>query len=428
MVTARSIKLVGQPSVILQPSIGSDSLTNIQDSVQRTQNIKKLTHLIPELVPGLSLLPELTKKSELVDYVSSRHDPSTSILLAFGQASDDSSKHGKSRSSAKEVPIVAVVGGAAGEIVRLIRLRKELLGWEGKHDVRLRDYSLIDEERCWWSGNGSPVQQVCFSKSTSKSKFLLAVRYHGATTILQPTLVSNEVFSWSQRPYSVKGQHPPSMLDANPIFTLPVEKTGRSPHADVSFNPWNTLQFAIIDQQGHWTIWCLERIKQQKHEWKVIAGPSGYVSDGYSNVDKTHLPTAPEHRKDNWGAILWAGDENTIIVADRRTLSVVCLADGSVDRIDVPELALSKNASWILDLQASPSDDRHFFLATSTRVMWMHLLPAHQHRSVENPKPRASVLLSWMHFRDQDDTSLRLNLLDDQGSVFLLSIILSSPC
>lgn len=56
--------------------------------------------------------------------------------------------------------------------------------------------------------------------------------------------------------------------------------------------------------------------------------------------------------------------------------------------------------------------------------MWMHLLPVNRHQSVENPEPRASVLLSWMHFRSQDDTSLRLNLLDDQGSVLSFIIVL----
>lgn len=376
----------------------------MQPAAHRRKNIKKLFQSFPELVPGISLLPRLGQVSEIVNEVVSRYDPTKSVLSAFGKAKTERVPYLKRRSKPADVPILAAVGGFAGEAVRLFRLEEEYTGWEEKEDICLRALNPVIKEQCWWFGNGSPIQQVCFGRVGGNTTSWLAIRYHGATTILQPFLHPDVV---PPRPlhssYSKKVLQSPSRLDSNPIITLPVGWTGGSPHADISFSIWNALQFAIIDQQGCWTTWELERPSPNSRTWTVKAGPKGKLTTAHS---------------DGWGAISWAGDERTIVIARRKSFSVFNLGEPS-KRLTAPDLQLSKSSDWILDMKISPSDDAHIFIVTSTRIFWLRIAPSDQSHGKEDGDSRALILLSWRHFRDESDTSLKLNVLNDERSMSL---------
>lgn len=376
----------------------------MQLAAHRRKNIKKLTQSFPELVPGISLLPRLGQVSEIINEVTSRYEPTKSVLLAFGKAKTERAPYLKRRSKPPDVPILAVVGGSAEEAVRLFRLEEEYIGWEENEDICLRAPNPAIREQCWWFGNGSPIQQVCFGRVGGDTTSWLAIRYHGATTILQPFLHPDIV---PPRPlhssYSTEVPWSPSRLDSNPIITLPVEWTGGSPHADISFSIWNALQFAIIDQQGCWTTWELEHPSPKSRTWTVKAGPKGKLSTAHS---------------DGWGAISWAGDERTIVIARRKSFSAFKLGEPS-KRLITPDLQLDKSSDWILDMKISPSHDAQIFIVTSTRIFWLRIAPSDQSHGKEDDNSRASVLLSWRHFRDERDTSLKLNVINDERSVSL---------
>lgn len=410
---ARKIGPLGAPLTVLQPSLEQGSLKTPQRAVERTQEIKKLGQSFSELVPGISCISKLAQESETICKNVTRHDPATSNLFAFGKASDHSLGCWKSRTKANKVPIIAVAGGSAGNAVRLIRLQKEQIGWQNNSTVRLTNFLLQDKEQGCWFTNGTPIQQLCFAEIGGKAKARLAVRYHGGITILEPLLQPYAVPTRSfYDPDLRRARHFEARLDANPVLTLTTGRTGGSPHADVSFNPWRTAQFAIIDQKGHWTIWELNPNIKLPHGKAVDAGPSGFVSDEQTDGELNIVNKSG----DGWGAIIWAGDKSTVVVADRKILSAFSIKN-DIKRLFVPKLLGPKSADWILDMKRSPLDPSQVLLLTSTRIFWLQIILGDDDSQNEGTlEPGLTILLSWVHFRDQHDVSLRLDVLDDEDS------------
>ena len=398
---------------MLQASLTHGSLEDVQGAAERTKNIKKLAQVFPELVPGVSGFSELAQESEAIRKNVSRHEFATSDLFAFGKADDQRLGYWKPRTRPKKVPIIAVAGGPAGDTVRLIRLRKEHIGWEKDRSVRLTNLLLQNQEQGWWFTNGSPVQQICFAQLDGTAKARLAVRYHGAITILEPILQAKAVPASSFHDLSSRrAEYSEAKLDANPVLTITTGQTGGSPYADVSFNPWRAAQFAMIDTRGHWTVWELKPSTRRLDKKAVDAGPSGFVSDEQRDCSEL----SPENNSgDGWGSIMWAGDRSTIVVADRKTLSVFSIVNNT-KRLHVPKLFESKKADQILDLKRSCSEAAHVFLLTSTRVFWLNVITDGHSQREGVSEAGAKILLSWVHFRDQQDISLRLDVLDDVGS------------
>lgn len=369
-------------------------------------------------MPAASLLPVLARQSEIVDQLTSAHDPTKSDLLAFGKAVDRTERS----SGERYIPIAALSGGAAGELVRLVLLTGEDIVLRDEWNGKIRRLTTAGGCQSWWSGNRSPIRQLCFAKTKNTRKQWLGVRYHGATSILCPRLKST---SSSKREAELQvSRRQTSEIDANHITTIPIQRTGGAEHADFFFNPWNSRQVAIVDQAGFWGIWILEKQVHRKELWTVKAGLSGHVSesleagpDGGVSRQKDAKPSK-RSSKFGWGAILWAGDGNTLVVADRRTLSVYHVSK-TIRRLQVPDLSLSESADWILDIRSSPLDDSHIFLTTSSRIFWLRVLPFGKKHDYPDAEPGISILLSWRHFRHRDDISVRMSILKDEGCTCL---------
>ncbi len=401
----RQLKPIGQPTVAFEASLAQDSSSTTQSAVARTRIIKKLAKAYPELVPGTSLLPGLAQTSEIVCEATSRYDPSVSELLVFGTALNRDNP----RTGSTTVPIVATAGGEAGEAVRLACVGKKRVGWHGNTTIGLTCSEVQDKEQGWWSGNGGPVQQLSFAEDEGNSSPWLAVRCPGATSILHPVLRRSTVLPVS--PYSSirAGLYQASRLDPNPVAILPTEITAGAPHADVSFNPWYEKQLAIVDQGGRWSVWDIEYKNKRRDIWTVKAGRVGSIQDGQiqglgpSNIDA-----------DGWGSILWAYNVHTLLVFGRRTFMLYNLKDDS-ERLVGPDLALATGQDWILGVKRSPSDKCHVFVVTSSRIFWLRIngFGGMKEKEKGNPDIGAKILLSWRHFRDQDDASLGLNVLRD---------------
>lgn len=399
---------MGELSTVALPSLSNSSADKIQSALERNKKIKQLTQSFSEIVPGLSLLAELAKASEIIDRFTTTHDPVRANLLAFGKAENKVLK----RNDSKDLPIAAIAGGSTGNTLRLVLLRKEQLGWEGDKELGLQRLAFRGAEQGWWSGIAGPILQVCFAETKGKSSSWLAVRYHSATAILHPLLLSNPVQA-SLAPPS-HSQYPPSRIDANHIATLSIQSTGGSPHADISFNPWDHMQFGIVDDQGHWTLWRLGRDVQHEGRWITKAGLNGHIADG-SGEDSESVNNNSDN--DGWATILWAGNGDTIVVANRK---ILCLfhVKNDVKQLISPNFSPSRSADWILDVRRSPSDDNQIFVTTCTRIFWLHIPSFGDRRSDKDPEIGASVLLSWRHFRDQEDISLRVSVLKDEESAY----------
>ncbi|MCJ1461715.1 hypothetical protein MMC07_000313 [Pseudocyphellaria aurata] len=403
----QKIKLLEEPSTVVQPSLSCPSTDKIQPAATQTRNTKNIVKFFPELVPALSLLPELIKTSKTIDQVATTHDPAKANLIAFGKAARKIHKSSRS----EDLPIIVMTCGSAGDVLRLVLLKKEKLRWKAELGLGLRRLAFGGADQSWWSGNRGPILQVCFAETKGETSPWLAVRYHSATIILYILVLSNSVLSL---PSPLSLSHPPSRLDAHHITTLCIQSTGGSPHADVSFNPWDTLQFGIVDDQGHWTLWRLKRHVPRKNSWTTNLGLSGCIAE-----DNGEDSESEKKNDDGWGKILWVGSGDMILVANRRMLSLFLLKE-KVDRLESPKLSFSGSTDLILDVRRSPSDDNHVFVTTCTRIFWLHIPSLGEIGSDKDTELEASILLSWRHFRDQEDFSLRISVLKDDETTMVI--------
>ena len=311
------------------------------------------------------------------------------------------------------MPIAALAGGSVGSSLRLVLLREESLRWEDDKVLGLRRLVVANVEHGWWPGDGSPIQQICFAEKKGESSSWLAVRYHSATSILHPRYLLAPAPKRSSLllQNEEEDRYLSSRLDPNHIVTIPTNSTGGISHADISFNPWDPTQLAIISQQGDWSIWRLERQVEPKGCWQIKPVKSGHISQEHD----TDLD-ANASNEDGWGTVLWAGGGDMILVANRRMLSVIQI-DEDRKRVVLPDLSLSKGGDWILDVKASRSDDSRFFVTTSTRIFWLQITASEHGQNVSESQSDASILLSWKHFRGQGDISLRMSVLNDEESM-----------
>ena len=398
----RELRLIGQPVRALQSSLHGPT-AHIQTATERSQNIKDLSRQYPELLPASSLLPRLAQISEVVDNITSVHDPTVSELLAIGEAIEP----GKKTRGSGTVPVAAVAEGFAGEAVRLVLLTKEKLGWEDSRNIRLTAFSSKGGEEGWWSGNRGPIQQLVFAEFEGQSSSWLAIRYYGAISVLRPQLRQNAdlVQSACAAPY----RQALSRLDANHIVTLSIDQANHVPYSDVTFNPWYNQQIATIDQRSIWAIWDIEKIEKRakgRRVWAIKKVRSGGLLDGLPEGE-----TPISSRTDGWGLVLWAGDLSTIIVADRRTLAVFDVT-GDPRRLSAPNLLSATAPEWILDVKRSSKDLTHVFVTTTSSIFWLQVVSFARNREAEEMAAGAKCLLSWRHFRDPEDISLSLWIAD----------------
>lgn len=410
----RQILPVGESTVTIKPCTEISFPQSIRSAVERVRDIKELTGAYPELVPSISLLPHLTLTSEAIIIATSTHDPAVSQLLVFGKAADLDNQ----RSGARTISIAAIASGEAGEAVRLVRLSHDYLRWPDHRSIGLKTQTLAGGDQGWWIGKGSPIQQLCFAEAEGEPSTWLAIRYAGATTILRPLLRRLPVpATFLNGPGSSRKCFPSSRIDANPILSLPVGLTGGAPHADVSFNPFYQRQFAIVDQCGQWTIWNIEGQHRRRHLWHATAGPKGQIR-AVSDDDAVKPGAPADATHDGWGAILWAASINTVVVADRRTLATFYVK-ARPQRLATPIPYGDMDGDWILDLKRSPLDDSQLFVVTSSRVLCLRIRRFDPIEDGKDIEIGAEILYSTRHFRDQEDTSLRLQLLSDDGCTFI---------
>ncbi|KAI9811458.1 MAG: hypothetical protein M1827_005441 [Pycnora praestabilis] len=404
---------VGSLTNSLAPPPGPSSPVEQQSYQDIHKQACDLAKSYPELVPAVPLLSSLAFTSQAITATTSIHDPTTSDRLAFGKAADLENQ----RSGARTVPIVAVPGGEAGEAVRLIQVREEQLGWGTDQSPLLGITEIGGGEEALWVGDGGTVQQIRFAQSAGESSTWMAVRLLTTTVILRPLYHRVPFSTSSLERYPNSCGHAPSRLDPNPIVTLSLRLTGDAPHADVCFNPWYEKQFAVVDQKGNWSVWDVEGQKSKRSTLRTKAGKSGHISQDFDFETGESLE---EEAGDGWGRICWAGDVNTLVVCNRRHMAVFDLK-ATLVQSHAPDLGLRMTSDWILDVSVNLHNQAHVFVLTSARLFWLEITSSGEDIDEKDVTRRAKTLLSWRHFRDREDVSLRLQLTNlDEVSLLLL--------
>ena len=377
------------PRSVIAPSLHSD--TPFEGSKKGIDSTNLLVKACPEIFPADVVVSSLVRT-----HAPAHSAPHIGQLFAVGQAVDIERTFGSRRTT-----IIATPFGEAGHVLCLIRPRVERHEWGMQSSARLSCLDARSSDRGYWVGLGGRILQVAFAEDGNGATTWLAVRQDNATTIFRP------LYGASTTPATVPNgylkTYPPSRLNANPITVVTAERFGPTGHADVSFNPWYTRQFAVIDGFGSWSIWDIEGGRKKATATKLVQGKRANIFDGY--VPDTMLK-APDNA-DGWHRILWAGTVSTIVVCNRRHLAVFDVKAAPI-RLPSRDFFTASNTDWILDIKRSPSNSSHLFLLTSSRIFWLEVIPGREERDGNSG---FRVLLSYLHFRDANDVSMRLTLL-----------------
>lgn len=372
----------------------------------RTADSQLLPHVLPELASQWSTLQD-DAFSRVVLTASDICDPRVSSLLDLGYATSHGTEDARGRGL---IAIAASVTGECGNRISFRVLTDETaeLPLEGS---ALRMPCIGHAEVTEWSKRGAPIQHICFARPLEEKSVWMAARLQEGTTIFRPLYHKDPVPMYIPDDDTATFSAPlrNSRLDANPIVDISVSHTGGFPHADVTFNPWYPRQLAIVDIKGNWSIWEISgRQRRRRATWAVTRAKKGTLPQMDARPDSTR----PRH--DGWASIEWVADFSTILVADRRCLMLYRLAESEIGS-NYLELGMTKQSEWILDVQRSTQNVSHFFVLTTSRLLWFDVTTAapNEYGSRTALCPR----LAWRHYRDSEDTTLRLSDLLISGGM-----------
>ena len=415
--TARQIRSLG-PRVILQAPL-KNSRPNDGSTTEKYDGKTSILRNNPELFPATLSLPKWEVSASDEEDISEDHlrepeaakgrrtnlDPTTSDLLAFGYVANSSTSNRRQLSKpSRFLRVAAFTCGPTGEVLKLTLLNKEHWRWENEKSLSLFAHTAYSGESGFWSGSRSPILQVTFAEGSDRSQSWLAVRSEASISIVRPEICRDSVFPID----SFKGHWslPPSRVFARNVCTLSAQDATKASFSDITFNPWNCQQIAIIDQAGHWSVWDINTNKTSSNTLTKLYESQIWPKQLFGD----ELPESLD-LQDGWAKILWVDSSQTILVAVRRYWKVFRLDDIALD-LHAPDIGLTSSGDWILDVKRASKVRSIFFVLTSSRVLCIRVTSSGADQSSDQPFTTLSVLLTWTHFRDITDTTQTLSVFD----------------
>lgn len=374
----------------MPPSLKPFPTSNGKPSDLPKSHLKRFVKECPELFPANDILSSLVKYEPKIEAEVPTH---SGTLLATGGI------YVRKRRS----KLIALPCGEAGHILRIVRIQTRSRGWggrRGRNGPSIQHQYLHSTDQGYWMGTGGTIRQILFSGDENQSTSWLAVRQDSVTTIFRPSygeLQMALVQDSTMRAFRA------SPLQANPIVSLGIAKTGSQSHVDISFNPWYTRQFIVVDLLGNWSIWDVE---SHLRGVRLVAGRSGNVSDGHE--PDPLLKQSPSD-EDGWHCACWISDIATIAVCNRQTIAIFNV---KAEPTRLRSIDLSKSFSGhIIDVKRSVTDQSHLFVLTTSRIIWIEVTPPGEG---DQDQTGARIILSYRHFRNANDETLRLVPLQDE--------------
>ena len=398
---SEGFRLLEGPTLTLASGFVRESHNSFESACVRKQSVQKITSKYPQTKGAARHLQSILRSSIPIEKYYAAHDPLESDLLAFGHALDvDRSFSG----NLERVHLAAIPGGRLKDNVVLVCLNQDQLGWQDQEDFHLNSTTFRNGERTTWQAQRGPIKQLCFSPHRPNNRIWLAVRFLGATVLLQPAFHRDDKPRNSVKP-SRQGvaDNWSSRIEPNEILVLPINHTGGASHSDVAFNLFTADQFAVIDQQGSWSIFNIERHRRRQDLWDLRLWRSGRV-----DVNDHDAADSSSALNDGFGRISWVRDSDTLFVASRTSLALFGL-QGGIKRLAVPPLVTAENAEYIVDAKEDPVDNTLIYAVTSTRIFCLRIY-AHGKSGGLHLTAGAKILASWRHFRSSADLSLRVSI------------------
>lgn len=419
-----------------------------QFDVSRRSKEDQLIKNHPEFAPSLPLLHENDMLSQVLLKTASRAYGVTSTL-AIGCAAPIGHSYNKRR----RYSTTAFVTPDSPNFVQIVASEQRKLAWSYDYDAPDGRESMTrtvvvpvigERQRAFFTEHHGQVLQIAYAEAIEEDSTWMALRFPRSTIVFHPLHHRTA----SAPNYSLDGRIAPdaefSRLNANPVVHIPITSTGSCQHADASFNPWYQQEVAIIDTEGNWSVWDVSKIHGKTNVWGkslVIQGslhelqphgPSSNVSvvvkntDGSKNTGRSSLRDC----YDGWAKILWVANVHTYLVCNRRNL-VVFRHDTDAKKLTghIAKLKFVSDSEWILDVSRSPASMSDVFLLTTTRIIWFHINETDDEGEGDESRDLGAVpRLSWFHFRDHEDITLKLApLMVAGGMLFVHYILLVQP-
>lgn len=203
------------------------------------------------------------------------------------------------------------------------------------------------------------IEIPALSKSLGKITNLFAVITNRSLHVIRLDKISIEV------------------IDVTQFQPLEFMNFEQFPLVDIAFNPWNIMEFAVIDSKGNWSLGKLETHKKSPCVIKLLKSISGSI------FDPTEISP--------WNHVEWANDHSTLVLLNRSKLvELNYLADWQMEIVE------AKTWSELRDYKRI--DDSLALLLTSKEIILLQTDEKGIHR-----------LISWKHNWDFNDSSIRIS-------------------
>jgi len=306
----------------------------------------------------------------------------------------------------KECNVLAFPSGGAGDILKLTELRDAREGWGvDRKSAWLKTFEVRETDSSTYIADGK-IRQICFARNqVDESHPLLAVRTAMSITVFLPQIyLSAESADKINRVNSGNG----SRIALQQVNKFSIEGNGLIEFVDIAFNPWFPTLLAAVLEDGRYHLWTL---LPGQHTWDQKDSIEGDIGD----------PEVEDTETDNWHKIVWMSN-STFIVSTRTHLKAFRRRGAKVVCINQDVLA-TNGVNIILDVRRSPVDDSCIFVTNTTHIMCLSST-----RNVRNvdADPSFTIALSWRHYRDPNDFSLKVSFIEEEaGKIRLLRKVTS---
>ena len=404
------------PFVLVKRETVYENSTSNDELLLRTHNLSRssagghetYSHSAP-LDLGSANANEEESLSRAIITSLDQYDPLLSDRLAFGSASwllDNDVRSGNAI-----VPVVALASGANGDCVTFtqIGMGRATVTDENDNDFVVKVPTITANNNTSWTSGGEAVQQICSAATSGYRSTWMAARLLSSTTIFHPLFHRKPVPEMMHS--NIASSIRTSLLDANPILTIPISRTGGHLHADISFHPVDCHLLALIDQRGNWSTWQIDgkRSVTSRTLFRVQLLRAGKLC----TWETLSRPPQAEPYHDGWHKICWVADgsgkSNNVFLANRRIGVIQSPFDNKQYFMSLG-LGQASEAQWILDLKKSTLRPGWIFVLTSTRVLCISTA-GNQKTDMSKIDPH-TILCSWQHFRGRKDFTLSLTILE----------------
>ncbi len=369
--------------------------------------MKWLMKAQPEVFPAIQIASSFALSTPRVDFTTH-----VGPLLIAGRAAD------VDRVSGSRTPrILAMTYGEAGHILRIIKPRTETRGWVPRTGAKLSLLEVDVPEYGDWLSSGGVIHQIASADDEKGSGTWLAARQNIGVTIFRPLYGRLHNPRNPANGYSETLTY--SKINPNPVAVLTIKRTMSTGHSDFAFNPWYARQFAVVDTKGTWSIWDFDQKHGKASSQSLTESKRGNIKDGYLPDPESKVPNIGH--ADGWHRVLWVCNVNIIVVCNRQHL-VAFNVESEPIRLQSQDSLAFNSSDWILDVKRSALNASHLFLLTTSRILWIEVIPSEEQNEPESASGSARVLLSYRHFRDADDETLRLSVLKNENSMYLMNL------